>query len=920
MSTLLRASSVLSLALLTGETALAQASAAGDVTNDIAGLEEITVTGSRILRTDATSPSPISVMSEDDILSSGSLSLSEVLRRDPSLGSGSRGPTNALNGAGAVGVNLRNLGSRRSLVLINGKRYPLYADAIQNASQDISTIPSAMVERVEVLRDGASTTYGADAVAGVVNFILKDDYEGANLEGYYGVSDEGDGSGYRLSGTLGTTFERGSLLFNVQYQDQEGVMQSERGWATNLIQSLAGTGAFNSPNTPGGAVLRANGSVLACYPIEGGANVAPACPRYDASVETSLLIATQLRSVGAVAHYDVTDDIRFNVQTFLSNRQSNQNISAGQIDTSGVTGPYSSGFLIPAANSNNPYGQDVRLRWRPAMYGSRPTLADTEQLWSSFGFTGKLAGRFNWEVAHTYASNKANSRTPNTPDATHLNLLLNPTNCAADPLCRSVGAIANIESLLTQNVPLTAEQQDYLFFTQAVQSKFTTAQTLATISGPLLELPAGPLQAAVGLERREETGFTEADAVSRSGAAIGSFIFPTDGEFTTKEIFAELDIPLLANLPGVQQLDLNLQGRYSDFSNFGGADTYKAGLNYTPVDAVRIRAAYGTSFRAPDVIELYGGGTGTNGQFQDPCNAGGLRASNAVVETNCAALGVPGSFQQPTASLPQRSGGNPDLKPEEGETYTFGIVLQPRLLEGFTASIDYYKIEITDAVSTSGALLQNNLNNCYADPNFLTRAQNVTDGCFSFNVRTPGGALGRVENRRVNIAEVSTSGVDTSMQYRFDDLGFAPGYAQVDLRGSWLESYEEGGREFAGLFVGSVDGASAYPRWRGYLDLTYGRNTWSAQWTLNYVQQMTDSNYGSAVPANNFKGYSGTPNYYSHDALFRWTPTDDVRVLVGVNNVTDKDPPYAFVSTRNALSTVHDNLGRYFFTSLSKSF
>lgn len=898
--------------------------AAAAVESQPAEIEEVVVTGSLIARSDVTSSSPLSVVSEQQIADSGSLSMSEALRRDPALGSGSRGPQNTLNGAGSIGVSLRNLGSRRTLVLVNGRRFPIFADNINNAVQDIGAIPSGLVERVEVLRDGASTTYGADAVAGVVNFVLKDDFDGVVADAYYGVSDRGDGAGKRFSVAMGGSFDRGALMLTAQYQKQDEIRQDQRAWATNLVTSLLGAGQFNSPNTPGGLVLRTNNTTLACYAVTGGpANLAPNCQRYDPSAQSSLILGSEMYSIGGAGHYDLTDNVRLDVQGFFSDRDSVQNISSTQIDTSALTGIYPS-ITVAAANTNNPYGEAVRIRWRPTQYGPRTSFGSSKTTWLSGGLSGKIFGDFNWSVAHTYGQTSAFVRTTNTPISTSLFNLLNPAVCAADPVCAPVGAIPNIANLLSNQTPLTAAQQAYLFYDPTSNSKFTSQQTLATISGPLFELPAGTVKMAVGLERRKETGVATPDDVTQSGTAIGSFVFPTDGRFTTKEVFGELDIPLLADLPGAKELTLNLQARYSDFSAFGGADTYKVGVNYSPVEDIRVRAAYGTSFRAPDVLELYAGGLGGNASAQDPCNsgAGGLRARNATVAANCLALGVPLNFTQSQTTIPFAGGGNPTLDPEKGRTYTVGVVVRPRFAPDFTLTADYYNIRVRDAVTNVAvSLLQQNLNSCYALSDFRTQAAQAGNACFSFDSRSPSGSLNRVLAAPINLQRLSTSGIDFSALYHLETLPMAAsGSLDFGLRMSYLRSYREGASQYVGKYLSGVAGDAAYPRWRGSGQVAYSLNNVSVQWTVNYVDPMDDASLGASVPLVNFLNYTGTPKYFSHDLLVKIGDIYQTDFTIGVNNVFDKDPPYAFVTTRNTLGTTYDQLGRYFFVSAKHRF
>jgi iron complex outermembrane receptor protein len=396
-------------------------------------------------------------------------------------------------------------------------------------------------------------------------------------------------------------------------------------------------------------------------------------------------------------------------------------------------------------------------------------------------------------------------------------------------------------------------------------------------------------------------------------------IFPTDGRFSTNEGFTEVQVPLLANLPFAKSVDLNLQGRFSDFSNFGTARTYKAGINYTVNDDIRLRADYGTSFRAPTILEAYGGGTGATGSISDPCNSGSgsLRANNSVVNANCLALGAPANFQQNATALPIRGGGNPNLKPEKGRTFTAGVVYTPNYVPNLTLTADYYNFRISNAIGTNN--LTSFLANCYADPNLVGRSASTNDQCFGLANRV-NGQLGRLNNFQINVGQARTQGIDLSAAYRFDNLGAIPGSIGVSARVTRLISFQTGGVGYAGTFLSGVDGSTSYPRWSGYFNADYRVSDWQFKWETQYISAMRDFSYGTSVPTTNFLNYDGTPDYFVHNILVKYSPMPTLDLGAGINNLFDKDPPYAFVLTRNALTSTFDSVGRYFFVTARKTF
>ncbi|MDB5583029.1 MAG: TonB-dependent receptor [Bradyrhizobium sp.] len=879
---------------------------------------DIVVTGSRVGGGDVKSPSPISVITAQAITDTGVLSLADVIRRDPAASAASRGANATLNGGGETSVNLRNLGLNRTLVLINGHRYAPTSDELGNAAQDIGAIPTGMIDRVEILRDGAATTYGADAVAGVVNIILKDNYNGLDAHAYYGISGHGDGPGYRVDASLGMANDRGSVLFTVERQEQSGILQDQRDWSRDLISGIGATAAtIGSAIIPGGKVLSASGATIACFNEGSATNLAPACPRYSSSPETSLTLRLATTSVGGTAHYDIADNLRFNVSAFYTERTSSQSTSATSLVTSGQTPPFNSGYLIPATNSNNPYGVPIYLQWRLSQYGPSTNDIDQHSLWGTAGFSGRIFDRFDWDVTGTYSSTNLLGQRRNTVNNVNFYNLLNPSICSADPVCKPVGAVGNIANLISGTAPLTAAQRQYAFTTGLVDIQNISEQEVASIHGPLFNLPAGPVRIALGFEHRVEIGKVTPDENYTLGV-YSSQIFPTNGRYSTNEAFGELQIPVLKDTPFAKALDVNLQGRYSHFSNFGGAYTYKIGVNYAPVEDVRFRATYGTSFRAPSVIELYGGGVGATGAIGDPCSATGIRSTNATVAANCAALGVPANYIPPP-SIPTRSGGNPALQPEKGKSFTAGMVATPRFLPQFTLTADYFNFTINNTIGRTN--ITTVIAECYSDPAFLTRANNPSDTCFGYNARTPAGDLGRINNLQINLpGSTQTSGIDFAARFNFGALGFVPGALVADLHGSYLASYKVSGVENAGSFQSGVSGSTAYPRWQGMLDLDYTVSNVMFRFETQYIGAMRDFYAGVTFPTVNYMNYEGTPNYFLNNILLKWkVPHQNLDLAVGVNNVFDRDPPYAFVSTRNSLY-VFDTVGRYVFFTIGKKF
>ncbi|HYF22369.1 MAG TPA: TonB-dependent receptor [Caulobacteraceae bacterium] len=904
---------------------------AQDAAEEEAESAEIVVTGSRIVRSDVTAASPLTVVTGEELQQSGQISISEVLRKDPAVSAGGFGQSSILSGGGASTIDLRNLGTNRTLVMVNAKRYSLFTDSLQNQSQDLGFLPIGMIERVEILRDGASAAYGADAVAGVVNFIIRDSYEGLQLNALAGVSDDGDGAQYRISGLWGASSDRGNVVMGLEFQHRDQIRQADRDWATSPVQAIGGsTFTINSGLAPGGQIVDRNpatgtaASLLACFPNAGGpslgAGVPANCPRYDFSADQTLVGARDVYSMALHADYDLGMGIELTADVIYGVREDDFNLSANPMSANSPTGPYVSGINVLASSSTNPYGQDVSITWRPTRYGIRNQYVDASQLWASVGLNGKVFDRYNWEVNHTWSKTNGNQQTENVFNVVRLSRVLNPAQCAADPVCSSptVGPISNINDLLSQTTPLTEGQRNYIFYTSQTTTQFESRQTVGQISGPLFALPAGDLQFAFGLEYRQETGANTPDAMTSSGESIANATEPTRGAFESKEAFLEIEVPLLADMPLFQDLTLNMQGRLVDYSNFGNADVYKIGLNWKVNDDLRIRSAVGTSFRVPDVVELYGGAVQTFAFITDPCNSGPSRVVGSNRDINCTNAGAPNPYAQPAAQLRAESGGNPFLQPETGESFTLGAVITPTLLPGFRSTIDYYQFRVDGAVGSQS--LTTVLNNCYdlAPAAFAAAAADPTNLCYQKDLRASGN-LTTLVNIQENLNYIETSGVDFMVGYKFDAIPFLPGSLDLELRGSWVESYDSNGSEIVG---GITTGGTVFavPEWKATLDAEWRFMDFSALWSTQFISGMDDFRAGGAsIAVPNVLNYYGPDSYYLHDLAVRWSH-ENVGLTFGVSNVFDEDPPFVLNTGNNTAPGLYDVVGRYFFLSSTVKF
>ena len=920
------------LAVSAGGVSVAQAQ---EVTDDEATqtVEEIVVTGSRIRRDDFTSSTPMTVLSGQAILDQGLQNLGEALRDQAALGTGGFNQSSVLSGGGATSVDLRNLGQSRVLVLINGRRVANFADALANEAADLTFIPTAMVERVEILRDGASAVYGSDAITGVINVILKKDFEGVEATVSTGASGEGDGENYGFSLTMGTSTDRGNFVAGAEYRRQDPIKQIDRDWAFPSISALSSAGATNgSFFSPGGAFFGNGGAFLCTVPKAFGGDevtfVPPGeCPsnlsnqqvtspdqvellRYDYALQQDLIIKSEVYATSLFGNYQLTDDVNVFLESQFSKRQGTSSLDGNPGSFGTPTFP--AGSFVPESNPNNPTGEDGFYYFRPtSTIGARITDQESNTIRLVAGVDGDIPMLEDWfyEGSVLYTRVDADLITNSTWNLARFIRISDPDLCAADSQCAQV---VNPSGALDTFRPgnWTDAEIQYMRQNSGAISKFETVGWQAFVSGPVVELPAGPLSVALGLESRTDKGFNKPDSITEAGESVANQVFTTEGESEVDEIFAEFDIPIVGGLPFAEDVTLNLQYRVSDYDAFGTEDVYRVGLDWQVLPSVRVRANTSTAYRAPQVTDLFGGGTVSFDFFTpDICDASasGIQpGSNAYINCN-ADLGVnftPDTFSQPSSQYPVLSGSNPNLDPETADTHTLGIVFTPQgdgplgFLEGLQFSADMWSVSVDNLISRNTS--ESVLSDCYEGPVGLTAPE-----CDQFDGRNPNtGVPFNFVNQLSNLDNVRTNGTDVGIQYGFD--GPADTLINLSLNGTYVNKntfYPN---------AGGADDRGSIPRIKGNLraDVLYG--DWTVSWSMQYISGMDDPDFDG----DNVFGYDTVPSYDNHDlrVAYNW---NQYRFLVGINNVFDEDPPYVFSSGNNTDTFLYDVFGRYWFARVS---
>jgi len=881
-------------------------------------LEEIVTTGSRIRRDNFNSASPISVIGGQTILEQGVSNLGEALRDQTAIGTGGFNQTSILSGGGASSVDLRNLGPDRVLILINGRRVASFADALQNQAADLTFVPTAMVDRVEILRDGASAVYGSDAITGVVNVILKKDFEGVEASINTGASSEGDGEGYGFALTMGGSSERGSFVAGAEWRRQDAVKQVDRDWAFPAISSLNSGGASNGSFYSTGGFFETDNNFYCTQPLAFGGNEiddvsgTTGCPslaprqnvsspdqvqltRYDYGLAQDLIVPNEVVTTAVYGNYELTE----NVNAFLEMQYANRR---GTTHLDGNPGA----FFVPGTNPNNPFpGEDGFMYVRPST-----TIGPRTQDYSSStyrvvaGIEGDLPIGTDWfyEASVLYTSVDADLVTNYTWNVVRAERIADPDACAADALCS--GAV-NPSGALDAARPGNWTDQEIRYMRQAsgALSKFDMVGAQAFISGPVFELPAGALNVAFGAETRRETGYAKPDSVTEAGESIANQVFTTDGAFETDELFAEIDVPILSGMTAFEDLSLNLQYRFTDYDTFGSDDAYRVGLNWQITDWIRLRGNVSTAYRAPSVTDLYSGGTQSFDFFTDICEAAqsGIQPGSNAYE-NCLLDGIdPATFTQFSSQYPVIAGGNPNLGPETADTVTYGIVFTPGgFLEGLQLSVDVWDIEVTNLIARGSSDEQ--LDACYNGPVGLTAPE-----CSQFQGRNQVGIPIDFRNFTVNFADdpLKTNGIDLGANYAFEA---GPTAWNLSLQGTFTDENTFYSETPSASDRGSQPDVAVNTRVDMFL------NNWSFSWLMRHIGEMNDTRFDGT---NSF-GYDVVDAYYKHDlrVSYDW---DRYRLLFGINNVTDEDPPYVFASGINTDGFLYDVFGTYWYARLTFS-
>lgn len=997
-----------SLALAQSQDAEENSSSEGE--EKAATIADVVITGSRIRRNEFTSSQPIQVITADQAALEGLADTTEILQSS-SVANNATQINNFFTGfvtTGGPGVNtisLRGLGEQRTLVLVNGRRVGPAGVRGSVGPTDLNTIPSSQIERVEILTDGASSIYGSDAVAGVINIITKTNQDGGNIEVYTNQPLESGGAEYRVNASYGKSFDRGYLTFGADYYERKPLLFGDRSYfecpqefnfldsnlnirgdvidpktgtykCTGTLNAIlrstyAGGGTnrsgdfiFSPGATPGGGYTGCD--IRGLHLVAGGTgacsiNTQPTAVRRAAMAEYPLhsdrygsrtaISPVKRTSLSLFGGYDLTANTEVYGELLYNKRESEQKSwrqlfpTTSPMHTLNPFGGVCNGtssigchYVMPVAlvNSNN----DQEVEYFRGVGGIRGNFQIGERSWDwdlsgqfsrskgTYGFNffyndrvEAAAGLLAW-FGEDLEGNAGAYRDAEFVAAGNCDLFILKTATACP-----TGGVNWYTKELVENGQLKPEELAFLMGYERGSTTYDHMYAEGVISGELFDLPAGPVGIALGFHIRKEEIDDNPGEQERTGNLWGqSAAGRTQGTDTVKEVFAELDIPLLKNVTLFDNLTLNLSGRLSDYDSYGDSSTYKAGLNWAITPQYRLRASYGTSFRAPALYELYlANQTSFLGQGSvDPCLNWG-NSTNTTLQANCAADGIPDDYNAAGASSATiiTGGGAGILNPETAEATTIGLIWTPSFAD-LSVAIDYWKITVNDQVDQFGA--SSIVGGCYGSVNFPNEAL-----CNLFQRdNNPASAsyraILRVNDSYVNISEQQNEGIDLNVRYRKE---FAAGDLTLSGRASYILDWTQ--QTFGDSLPTKIESRIGYPELNGQVSARFDRGDWTGFWSVDFVGESDMVPFFAA--RNNLGTYLGqnvyfqraTPFYMSHNMSIR-RRMDDITLQLGVRNVFNENPPLVSASSgvsrigNTPLASQYDWMGRAVTFSASYSF
>lgn len=956
------------VAITAGQTGLVSAQDTGTGT-----IDEVVVTGSRLVRSrDLVAASPVQTIDVGTLADSGSITLEETVNQFPQLNPDNTGTVNQSGGTGVLSADLRGLGAVRTLVLVNGRRY-IPADV--TGLVDLGTIPDGLVERVEIITGGASAVYGSDAIAGAVNFILKDDFEGAQVRYQYGETSRGDGQNHKIDMLLGVNTEngRGNATVYAGYTTREPVFMADRDFSRQpLLEDATGKLVnFGSGNIPGGliGISAANLSRIQGVDLT---NASGACPgaiqgvrfgdngqpfpfcrpteQYNYAAVNYLLRPLETWQISTTGHYDLSDNVQVYGEFFYTKKM-NEFQQAPEAVSPTSSGRPTGTVAITNADTNPLFPQPLRdffaanraffdadgdgiflvnsTSRRFEEFGPRNTSLTSDSFNLTSGVRGDLAlgdRSWKWDTYFQYARSDVELVQTGLLSRSRTTLGLDTVvDANGNAQCR-VNLLGCVPVNIFGTDTLTPAMANFLSVQTGRTDDFTRKSAGGSIAGDLFNIWAGPISSAFGVEWREERYHSLPAEIAASGDLTSTAIAPqyTTGKFDVKEVFGEFRVPLLHGLPAIKSLAVEAAVRQSDYSTIDSVVTWKGTLDWELFDWLRVRGGRSRAIRAPNLDELYAQPSSGFTGGVDPCWV--TSNPSQAARDLCIAQGVPASEIStflPSASQGWNSlsGGNPNLKEEESDATTIGIVFTPSWSGNLAVSLDYFDIEVEGAVAQVSS--QTLVNSCF------TTLDASGAPCQAIT-RLPSGQIDQVSAPVLNVASRTVSGLDLAISYtlglpRFLSLPGEPATLGLQWVSTWQD--EDVSRtlpnlpviDCAGRYSGtcSGDGVRITPDFRGLF-----RTMWNSG-PLSLVAELSIVGDLKLAPnaIRNENGTLGEELYL--DFSGKYQITDKVKLVAGVNNALDNAPPvigFTGGGDSNTNIPLFDPLGRRYYAGVTVTF
>jgi len=934
--------------------------------DESAQVEEIVVTGSRIARPDLTSSSPVAQVGAQELKQSGVVNTENLLNTLPQAVPGITSTVN--NGSnGTATVNLRGLGSNRTLVLVDGKRQ---TPTTQGGSVDLNLIPPALIKRIDVVSGGGSAVYGSDAVAGVVNFVLKNDFEGMEFTAGYSDTDKGEAPIYSSDLTIGANFadRKGNVVLSLGYNKREALTQAKRGgmlstaWGDNATKTglvPSGSGS-NEPGQVGAFVagkfitlpgVANNAANAALFLTDGNVRLYNSATDTYNFAPTNYVQTPQERfSVTSMASYEIKPGLTAYAKGNFVNSQVVTQLAATPVGSRTFRFSLDNNpFLTPAAKaalnslgSSTAYTIPASSSWTAGTFvdadangnGIYDTvtgvfnrrLSEVGPRISKFNFFGyqmqlglkgdisAINGGFDiyYQYGNTHGSNSLIGDTSLARIQQALLLNAAGTGCL-DPS----GGCVPINLFGQGNISKAAAD----FIKTRINSSQDYEQQYGgfSINGDtanMFSLPAGPIGFAVGAEyRAEEFAFLPSQDLATGNLTGFNASPPVSGRFDVYEGYAEVLVPLLKDLPLIKALDLELAGRTSDYTGQPHpVKTWKVAGSWKVFDDLMLRASYNKAIRAPSIGDLYAPQSNGFPTATDPCSARG--APTAAIRQACINSGVAASVvglinaNQQTQTL---SGGNPNLRPEEGKTFTAGFAYTPSWLPGFSMTADYFDIKINDAIASFGGSASNVMNVCYGT---LVNGNPNSPYCQAIR-RLANGSIDFVSLTAQNVATITTAGFDVGVTYRttLEKLGL-PDWGSLTFRSLYTNTWDS--TTTPDEISAPVKCADKFgtrcgnptPRHKLRSTMNWTKDQFGVNIVWSHLDDVNDDAPGTVYTVERI----GAKNYW--DLSGDWSVTDNVAFTAGVRNLTQESYPILGGNaspSNSGYPAAYDVLGRMFF-------